>query len=68
MGQDIGRVGNANSKTIALQHDKEGKLRHDAIARIGHDKDKVSFVGSFKVYLLPLDYPHFNCQHQAALY
>ncbi|KAI6190652.1 SKP-1 protein [Aphelenchoides bicaudatus] len=40
MGQDTGRSGNTG-KTIALQHDKEGKLRHDAIARIGHDKDKI---------------------------
>lgn len=29
-------------KTIALQYDADGKLRHDAIARIGHSKDKVS--------------------------
>lgn len=41
MGSESGQLGNAASKTLALQHDKEGKLRHDAIARIGHEKDKV---------------------------
>lgn len=41
MGQEIGRTGDSASKTLALQHDKEGRLRHDAIARVGHDKDKV---------------------------
>lgn len=29
------------SKTIALQYDKDGNLRHDSIAHIGHGKDKV---------------------------
>jgi SNW domain-containing protein 1 len=39
MGQE--KPASANTKTIALQYDSEGKLRHDAVARIGHGKDKV---------------------------
>ena len=30
-----------NASTLALQYDSEGKLRHDAIARIGRGKDQV---------------------------
>ncbi|CAD5230882.1 unnamed protein product [Bursaphelenchus xylophilus] len=42
MGAEGGVVNkNAHNKTIALQYDKDGKLRHDAIARIGHGKDKI---------------------------
>jgi SNW domain-containing protein 1 len=44
MGQEIGRRREEGGKTIALQHDKEGKLRFDAIARVGHDNDKVCFL------------------------
>lgn len=40
MGIEIER-NNTKSKTIALQYDEDGKLRHDAIARLGHGKDKV---------------------------
>uniref|UniRef100_A0A914RWW2 Uncharacterized protein n=1 Tax=Parascaris equorum TaxID=6256 RepID=A0A914RWW2_PAREQ len=40
MGIDVQRR-TGSEKTIALQYDAEGKLRHDAIARIGHAKDKV---------------------------
>ncbi|KAI6220993.1 SKP-1 protein [Aphelenchoides fujianensis] len=39
MGMEVGKGG--NSKTLALQYDKDGVLRHDAIARLGHDKDKI---------------------------
>lgn len=42
MGQDISRKGGTD-KTLALQFDAEGKLRFDAIAKIGHHKDKVVF-------------------------
>ena len=31
------------SNTVALQYDADGKLRHDAIARIGHGKDKIVY-------------------------
>lgn len=31
----------SSDKTIALQCDADGKLRHDAVVRIGHSKDKV---------------------------
>ncbi|KAI6215781.1 hypothetical protein M3Y94_00425000 [Aphelenchoides besseyi] len=40
MGMEVGR-GRGDSKTVALQYDEDGKLRHDAIARLGHDKDKI---------------------------
>lgn len=40
MGMDL-RKKAGGDKTTALQCDAEGKLRHDAIARIGHAKDKV---------------------------
>lgn len=40
MGMDL-RKKSSSDKTTALQCDAEGKLRHDAIARIGHSKDKV---------------------------
>lgn len=40
MGIEIER-NNTKSKTIALQYDEDGKLRHDAIARLGHGKDKI---------------------------
>jgi len=39
MGQES--AAGVSGKTIALQFDSEGKLRHDAIARVGHGKDKV---------------------------
>ncbi|VDK51277.1 unnamed protein product [Anisakis simplex] len=42
MGIDIQRK-SGSDKTIALQYDAEGKLRHDAIARIGHSKDKIVY-------------------------
>lgn len=45
MGMDLHRSSGAG-KTLALQFDTEGKLRHDAIARIGHSKDKVNLVDS----------------------
>lgn len=35
------------SNTIALQYDDEGKLRFDAIARVGHGKDKVCKITLF---------------------
>lgn len=41
MGQEVGRAGDTASKTLALQHDADGKLRHDALARVGHGKEKV---------------------------
>uniref|UniRef100_A0A915EK08 SKI-interacting protein SKIP SNW domain-containing protein n=1 Tax=Ditylenchus dipsaci TaxID=166011 RepID=A0A915EK08_9BILA len=42
MGMEKGRASGPNSqKTIALQYDTDGKLRHDLVARIGHDKDKI---------------------------
>ncbi|OZC06905.1 hypothetical protein X798_06111 [Onchocerca flexuosa] len=43
MGMDLRKKSN-NEKTTALQCDAEGKLRHDAIARIGHSKDKLSSI------------------------
>ncbi|GMT09499.1 hypothetical protein PFISCL1PPCAC_796 [Pristionchus fissidentatus] len=42
LGMGLERKGK-NEKTIALQFDGEGKLRHDAIARIGHGKDKIVY-------------------------
>uniref|UniRef100_F1L1L4 SKI-interacting protein SKIP SNW domain-containing protein n=1 Tax=Ascaris suum TaxID=6253 RepID=F1L1L4_ASCSU len=42
MGMDAQRR-TGSEKTIALQYDAEGKLRHDAIARIGHAKDKIIY-------------------------
>lgn len=45
MGIDAHRRTGAE-KTIALQYDAEGKLRHDAVARIGHAKDKVGHLAS----------------------
>ncbi|KHN80171.1 Uncharacterized protein T27F2.1 [Toxocara canis] len=42
MGMETQRKTGAE-KTIALQYDAEGKLRHDAIARIGHSKDKIIY-------------------------
>lgn len=42
MGQEMGKK-TAAGKTLALQYDADGKLRHDAIARVGHDKGKVRF-------------------------
>ncbi|MFH4974650.1 hypothetical protein AB6A40_001359 [Gnathostoma spinigerum] len=41
MGIELKKTG--PEKTIALQYDAEGKLRHDAIARIGHGKDKIVY-------------------------
>lgn len=35
------RGSNASNKTLALQLDADGKLRHDAISRVGHAADKV---------------------------
>ncbi|PAV79170.1 hypothetical protein WR25_24176 isoform B [Diploscapter pachys] len=32
-----------NASTLALQYDSEGKLRHDAIARLGRGKDQVVY-------------------------
>lgn len=52
MGQDTGRLGDAASKTLALQHDKDGRLRHDAIARVGHDKDKVCSKNLFEIIFI----------------
>lgn len=40
MGMDLHKR-SGESKTLALQFDAEGKLRHDAVARHGHAKDKV---------------------------
>lgn len=48
MGMDAQRR-TGSEKTIALQYDAEGKLRHDAIARIGHAKDKVGPLATAKV-------------------
>lgn len=42
MGIDTSRKPGAD-KVLALQFDAEGKLRHDAIARVGHDKNKVIY-------------------------
>ncbi|VDK74876.1 unnamed protein product [Onchocerca ochengi] len=42
MGLDLYKKSRSD-KTIALQCDAEGKLRHDAIARIGHSKDKIIY-------------------------
>lgn len=42
MGVDTQRK-SGGDKTVALQYDAEGKLRHDAIARIGQAKDKVVY-------------------------
>ncbi|GMR57303.1 hypothetical protein PMAYCL1PPCAC_27498 [Pristionchus mayeri] len=42
LGMGLERKGK-NDKTVALQFDSEGKLRHDAIARIGHGKDKIVY-------------------------
>lgn len=39
MGVDT--VCGSSNKTLALQLDADGKLRHDAIARVGHAADKV---------------------------
>lgn len=36
----------AAGKTLALQYDADGKLRHDAIARVGHEKNKVGIIAS----------------------
>ncbi|CAD5226426.1 unnamed protein product [Bursaphelenchus okinawaensis] len=42
MGSETGLARNVGAnKTLALQYDKDGKLRHDAIAKIGHGKDKI---------------------------
>lgn len=47
MGADVSGK-QEGGKTLALQYDKDGKLRHDAIAKIGHDKSKVSvFITGF---------------------
>ena len=40
MGVDLHKR-TGDSKTLALQYDAEGKLRHDAVVRHGHAKDKV---------------------------
>ncbi|CAJ0586364.1 unnamed protein product, partial [Mesorhabditis spiculigera] len=40
LGMGLGRV-EGTTKTVALQYDAEGKLRHDAIARVGVGKDKI---------------------------
>ncbi|VDN03431.1 unnamed protein product [Thelazia callipaeda] len=42
MGMDLHKK-SGGDKTIALQFDTEGKLRHDAIARIGHSNDKIVY-------------------------
>ncbi|VDN90980.1 unnamed protein product [Brugia pahangi] len=42
MGMDL-RKKASSDKTTALQCDADGKLRHDAIARIGHSKDKIIY-------------------------
>ncbi|KAI1707361.1 SKIP/SNW domain-containing protein [Ditylenchus destructor] len=41
MGMERGTKSGNQDKTLALQYDKDGKLRHDLVARIGHDKDKI---------------------------
>lgn len=43
MGQEIER-NKTECKTIALQCDEDGNLRHDAIARLGHGKEKVKLI------------------------
>ncbi|VDD95821.1 unnamed protein product, partial [Enterobius vermicularis] len=42
MGMDLHKR-SGESKTLALQFDAEGKLRHDAVARHGHAKDKIIY-------------------------
>lgn len=41
LGMGMGERKGKSEGQIALQYDADGKLRHDAIARIGHDKNKV---------------------------
>ncbi|EPB68426.1 SKIP/SNW domain protein, partial [Ancylostoma ceylanicum] len=44
LGMGMGERKGKSEGQIALQYDADGKLRHDAIARIGHDKNKVYLV------------------------
>ncbi|KAK6753022.1 hypothetical protein RB195_012557 [Necator americanus] len=43
LGMGMGERKGKSEGQIALQYDADGKLRHDAIARIGHDKNKVVY-------------------------
>ncbi|KAK6057393.1 inhibitor of Apoptosis domain protein [Cooperia oncophora] len=43
LGMGLGERKGKNEGQIALQYDADGKLRHDAIARLGHDKNKVVY-------------------------
>lgn len=50
-----------NNKTLALQYDGEGKLRHDAVARIGHSSDKVFHKSiAFLLFHYKSEFPHFE--------
>ncbi|PIO77503.1 SKIP/SNW domain protein [Teladorsagia circumcincta] len=43
LGMGLGERKGKSEGQIALQYDADGKLRHDAIARLGHDKNKVVY-------------------------
>lgn len=60
MGMDL-RKKASGDKTIALQCDAEGKLRHDAIARIGHSKDKVGLNFLREINYRILSITNFYC-------
>lgn len=43
LGMGQGGYKGKSEGQMMLQYDAEGKLRHDAVARVGHTKDKVFF-------------------------
>uniref|UniRef100_A0A1I7YKC2 Uncharacterized protein n=1 Tax=Steinernema glaseri TaxID=37863 RepID=A0A1I7YKC2_9BILA len=44
LNMGLGKRQTGHTKTLALQYDAEGKLQHDAIAKQGHHKNKVSSI------------------------
>lgn len=60
MGVEAGKGG--QSKTVALQYDETGKLRFDAIAKLGQHKDKIVYsrLGDMKSKIIDEDDETFH--------